>query len=170
MEELLKPLGRTLSTAPLADFVDGDPVFQPDLNGGIEALPIVPVVERCKSIAARIRRRKKSDSGPGSADSSFDRPYCEVTPDPERTGRKLDEEARLRVEILVAAPVEADAGHHLIEMMLRRFGLEDEIQVFREISALSVNRRAGTAGEYRSDPGSLQDFGDGARDGLKRRS
>lgn len=167
MDELEKPLGRALLTAPLADPVDGDPVFQRDLDGSIEALSIVPVVERGKPIAAGVRRREHPDSRPGAADPSFDRSHLEVAPDAQWTRRKLDEETRLRVEVLVAPPLKADAGHHLVQVSRRRVGLKDEIQVFREISALSVNRRAGSSGEDRSNPGVLQDFGYGSGDRLE---
>jgi hypothetical protein len=165
----LKPLGRTLSTAPLSDLVDVDPVSQPDSYGSIEALSIVPVIEPREPIAAGIRRREKPYSGgPTAADFSFDWSHREIAADPEWAGRKFDEEACLRVEILVAAPMETNAGHHLVELTLSRFGLKDEIQVFGEITARCVDCRAGTSGEYRSNPGALQDFGHGSRDDWKR--
>lgn len=164
----MEPRGRTLSSAPRADPVDVDPVSQPDAHSRVEALSIVPVVERCKPIAAGIGRRKQPDRGPGAADSALDWFHCEVAPDPEWAGRKLDEESRRRMEVLVAAPVESNARHHLVEPPLRRLRLKDEVDVFGEIPARRVDCRTGSSGEYCSNSGLLQGFGHGSCDGFNR--
>lgn len=164
MDELNEPLGRALPTAPLANPFDGDPVFQRDLDRSVEALPVVPVVERCKPVAAGVRGREQPDSRPGAADSSLDRSHREVATDTQRTRRKLDEETRLRVEILVAPPLKADAGHDLVEASRGGVGLQDEIEVFGEIASRRMDGRAGASGQDRANPRVLQDFGDGSCD------
>jgi|SRR5687767_778931 len=156
--ESAKSLRRPLAHAPVADLLHLQPVPKGDFDSGAEALPIGPVIEGGQPIPAGIGRRERPDARAVWAQPDSDRPHVEITSDAERSSRKLDEEARLPVKVLIVASFEPDARHGSVDLRLRRSGLNEEVEVFRLVDAARVDRRAGPSRQDRPDARLLESF------------
>lgn len=148
-DELPVPFGCAFPRTPARDFPHVDTVPEGDEHRHIEALPVGPVKERGESIAAGVRGRKSPDRSARGGDSLENRLDREVAADPERAWRKLDEERRPRMEILIVAPKETDTRHRLVESRRRRRRLKDEIEILGRVFSRCVNRGTRASRQHR---------------------
>ena len=98
-----------------------------DLDGGVQALAIVPVVEGGEAVTAGIRRGKQPDAGfPHPVD---DRSNVKIGADAKRPRREFHEERRPGMLVMAADPAESYGFHGSIEISGRDCRLQNEVQV-----------------------------------------
>jgi hypothetical protein len=83
---------------------------------------------------------------------ALDRLDSEVCADGQRARRKLDEELRLGVNILVALAFESCSAHRGIELLLRRGSLQHKVEVSGLVRPAGVQGSTGTARQDAPDP------------------
>lgn len=98
-----------------------------DRDRGLEALAILPVVEGREGIAARVGRGQQDDTH--TADRQVDWPDGDVFTYGQRASRKLNEEAAVRVLVVIDAAVEAGTSHGGVKRAPRGRSPKNEVEV-----------------------------------------
>ena len=108
------------------------------------------MIEGRKAIATGVGRRKSLQTD--ASNPVGDRPDVDVRPDSKRPGRKLDEELRARMLVMVAISPEVDGAHRDIQLLTCRRRLEDEVEIEGLVLAGAVQGGARSSGEDCPDP------------------
>jgi hypothetical protein len=163
-QESPKSLRGPFFGAPPADLPDVHTVSERNLDRRLQALPVRPVVIDGEAIPTRVGCRKSSDLRAVSADAQPDRSDSKVAPNSERTRRKLDEEFRFSMKVLIPATREPNLGHCLVQHPPRGRGLNQEVQVLGLILTSCVNRGASAADEHGPNARPIEGVGQRFRD------
>jgi hypothetical protein len=147
-EFLETPCG-LLGGAPSPDCRKVHFLGQGNQDSRVQALPVVPEIERREPVATGVRRRKCSNRSTPNPDGH--RRNLQIPADRKRASRKRHKKVGLGVHVAVALAFKPDAAHRVVERLLSRRRLNDQVEILRLILPAGVDRRASTSGEHRSD-------------------
>ena len=98
-----------------------------DCDGRPQAMPVVPVEEGRKAIAAGVGGRKRHDAT--CANAVDGRPNLSILTHRQGARKELDEKAHQRMFVMAALPEKPRVLHRGIEPLRRHFVLDDEVEV-----------------------------------------